>query len=240
MMLLSVALMTAAMLATALLPTYSQVGIAAGAAAVPAALRDGFLGRRRIYRRGRLSARGRAAPPPRADRLDGLGSERNRRFARGRHLGADRRLDERGRPCQLGLANPVPVRRGARGKRVGRPLDDGGIARIPPPAGSRAPCPLSPLRHSLANHKGCDRPRLRHLGAGLDHLLCRDHLRPRFPDLGRQAQRKRLAVAVDRRRSGRDPGHSARRRSGPTVSAASRCWSLLSLGNAVLPATMFA
>ena len=96
------------------------------------------------------------APPHRRGLIAsiGLGGERNRRFARGRRLGPDGRLDERGRPCQLGLANPVPGRRRARGKRVDRPLDDGGIARIPPPASGRAPCPHSPLRHSLANHRG--------------------------------------------------------------------------------------
>ena len=61
MMLMSVALMTAAMLATALLPTRAAIGPAAGWLLLAAALRDGFLGRRRIYRRRRLSARGRAA-----------------------------------------------------------------------------------------------------------------------------------------------------------------------------------
>ena len=60
MLLMSVALMTAAMLATALLPTHSQIGAGGRRAAVPAALRDGFLGRRRIYRGRRLFARRRA------------------------------------------------------------------------------------------------------------------------------------------------------------------------------------
>ena len=35
-----------------------------------------------------------------------------------------------------------------------------------------------------------DRPRFRDLGAGVDHLLCRHHLRPGFPDLGRYAERR--------------------------------------------------
>ena len=93
----------------------------------------------------------------------------------------------------------------------GSPARHGGIARIPPPAG-RGHRPRQPAPPQHRQSQGGDRPRLRHLGAGLDHLLCRDHLRPRLPDLGRQADRKRFAVAVDRRRGGRDPGHSADRR----------------------------
>ena len=58
---------------------------------------------------------------------------------------------------------------------------------------------------------------------------------PAFLTSAGTLERKRVAVAVDRRRGGRDPRHSADRRCCPTASAASRCWSSLSLGNAVLP-----
>ena len=71
MLLLSMALMSLAMLATALLPTHAQIGPLAGWLLIAAALRDGLLGRRRIYRGGRLSARRRAGRPARADRLAG-------------------------------------------------------------------------------------------------------------------------------------------------------------------------
>ena len=56
MLLMSVALMTAAMLATALLPTRAAIGPGRLAATL-AALRHGLLGRRRIYRGRRLPAR---------------------------------------------------------------------------------------------------------------------------------------------------------------------------------------
>ena len=70
--------------------------------AVPAALRDGFFGRRRIYRRRRLFAGRRAAAPARPDRFFGVSGERDRRVARGRRLGPDGRLDERSRASRAG------------------------------------------------------------------------------------------------------------------------------------------
>ena len=93
-----------------------------GLAAVPAALRDGLLGRRRIYRRRRLSARRRANASPRSDRLAGFGGKRDRRVARGRRIGPDRRPDGRGQPAKLGLANSLPVRRRAGRARYGSPV----------------------------------------------------------------------------------------------------------------------
>ncbi len=143
MMLMSVALMTAAMLATALLPTLFADRRGGRSAADPAALRDGLLGRRRIYRRRRLSARRRAAASARPHRLVRLRRERSRRAARRRRLGADRRLDERSGPRELGLAHPLLRRRRACRNRLDRPLDHGGIARVPPPGRASRPFPTA-------------------------------------------------------------------------------------------------
>ena len=55
-------------------------------------------------------------------------------------------------PAKLGLADSFPGRRRARRSRLDRPLDNGGIARIPPPA-ARTERPENPLRHSLTNHR---------------------------------------------------------------------------------------
>ncbi len=101
------------------------------------ALRDGVRGRRRIYRRGRLSARRRAAGAARADHLARRGGERSRSTARGRRLGADGQRAGRRRARQLGLADPVPVRRCNRDQRVDRARLDARIARLPPPARRR-------------------------------------------------------------------------------------------------------
>ena len=179
-------------------------------AASRAALRDGVLGRRRIYRRRRLFARRCAALEARARHLVRFGGKRGRRAARGRSLGADGQPDEFRRPGTLGLAHPLLRRRRARRRGLARALDDARIAGVPPPAGGRdrparaaSLCPETPPRR--------DCPRLLHLRAGLDHLLCRDHLRPFLPHLGRCAYRAKRAVAVDYRRGRGDRRHAARR-----------------------------
>ena len=71
--------------------------------------------------------------------------------------------------------------------------------------------PVSPLRHMLAHHRRGIARAFAISALGVDHLLCRDHLCPRLPDLGRRARRGRRALAVDDRGSRGDPGHAVRR-----------------------------
>ena len=182
MLLFSVALMTAAMLATARAADLFADRRRGRLAAVPAALRDGLLGRRRIYRRGRLSARRCAIASARPGRLPGLGGERNRRPAGGRRVGLDRRLAGRSRACKAGAgAFPSLLARRWR-ERSGSP--DRPWRNRPNFIASWPSRPFrdSPLRHCLSNHRARNRPGLRHLGARIDHLLCRHHLCPRLPD----------------------------------------------------------
>ena len=129
-LLLSVALMTAAMLAIGLLPTNAQIGPAAGWLLLAPAVRDGVRGGRRIYRSRRLSDGGRAPAAPRPGHLLRRRRERGRSAARGRHFGTDGEPDEQRRARFVGLANPVPVRRSARGNGVGRAVADARIARF--------------------------------------------------------------------------------------------------------------
>ncbi len=137
MLLRSVAMMTAAMLATALLPTRAEIGAGGGVAADPVALRDGLLGRRRIYRRRRLSARRRAG------RRRGLiassasaASEVGGLLAVGVSALTVASMSEADL-ASWGWRIPFFVRRGARRQRVDRPLDHAGIARVRAPAGAR-------------------------------------------------------------------------------------------------------
>ena len=123
MLLLSVALMTAAMLATALLAHLCADRRGRRLAAVPAALRHGILGRRRIYRRGCLFAGRRAGASARPGCVLGVGGQRGGRTARGRRFGPDRRLDGRGQPAKLGLANSLPGWRRARGSGLDRAVE---------------------------------------------------------------------------------------------------------------------
>ena len=103
-----------------------------------------------------------------------------------------------GRARRVGLADPLPVRRGARVERMDRRArpcrNRPNSSASAPPARSRA----SPLRHALRPSSRRNRPRLRHLGARLDHLLCRDHLRPGVPDHrpGRSAKAMRLWLST--------------------------------------------
>ena len=188
MLLISVAVMTAAMLATALLPTHAQVGAAAGWAlfllrcvmgfsvggeytGVVAYLLEGAA----PHRRGLIASLASAA------------SEVGALLAVGVSALTVASMSEADL-ADWGWRIPFFVGAGACGKRLDPPLDDGGIARIPPPARGRhhprqpaSPQPRQPPRRH--------RPRLRHLGARVDHLLRRHHLRPRVPDVGRLADR---------------------------------------------------
>ena len=218
MLLLSMAVMSAAMLATALLPTQAQIGPLAAWLLVLPALRDGLLGRRGIYRGRRLSARERAAGPPRPRRLAGRGVERDRRAARRRRGGADRQRDVQRRSGKLGLADSLPGRGGAcRGGLAGA-LDDGRIAGFRAAArGGEHPAQSAPARALEAARRESLRA-LRHLGARIDHLLCRHHLCARLPHLGRVGDRGGIAVALHPRRDRRHPRHPGRRRCSPTGS----------------------
>jgi MHS family proline/betaine transporter-like MFS transporter len=89
MLLLSVALMTAAMLATACLPTHAQIGAAAGWLLLLLRCVMGFSVGGEYTGVVAYLLEGAPARPARADRLLGLGGERGRRAARGRRLGAD-------------------------------------------------------------------------------------------------------------------------------------------------------
>ena len=70
---------------------------------------------------------------------------------------------------------------------------------------------LNPLAHAVSRQRRGAGARLRDLGARLDHLLRRHHLRARVPDLGRLDERGGFAVAVDHRGGRGDPGHAGRR-----------------------------
>ena len=80
----------------------------------------------------------------------GGGGERGRRAARGRRFGADGQPDERSRSRAVGLAHPLPGRRGARRDGVDRALGDGGIARLRAAGRASRTVPTNPLRHALA------------------------------------------------------------------------------------------
>ena len=225
MMLLSVALMTAAMLATALLPTRAAVGPAAGwlllllrcvmgfsvggeYTGVVAYLLEGAPRRRRGLITSSASA---------ASEVGGLLAVGVSALTVACMSEAD--LDSWGwripffvGAALAGSACGSPARRCRRSPGVRAPA----AARH----GARSPTPPRPRQPS---RRHC--PRLRDLGARLDHLLCRDHLRPRVPDLGRLAAASATLVAVDRRRGRRDPRHSAVGATGPTASAGSPCWS---------------
>ena len=161
----------------------------------------------------------------RADRLLGLGGERGRRPARGRRFGADRRrsmseasLDDWGWriPFFVGaaLAGSVWIARSTmhESPEFERQREAGSVPEVPAPPRPRQP----PRRH---------RPLLRDLGARLDHLLCRHHLRSGVPDLGRVAAGARRLVAVDDRRGGGDRGHAVRRRLVRPRRPHAACWS---------------
>ena len=92
MLLISVALMTAAMLATALLPTHAQVGAAAGWALFLLRCVMGFSVGGEYT--GVVAYLLEGAPPHRRGLIAslGLGGERDRRAAGGRRVGADGRL----------------------------------------------------------------------------------------------------------------------------------------------------
>src|SRR5437764_553304 len=135
MLLISVALMTAAMLATALLPTRATAGPIAGWLLLALRCVMGF------------SVGGEYTGVV-AYLLEGAAS---RRAARRRGLGADRQPDERCGTRTMGLAHPLLYRRRARRLGVDRPFDDARKSRVPPPAGPRlrprgalAPCARQP------------------------------------------------------------------------------------------------
>ena len=153
MMLISVAMMTAAMLAHRAASDARGDRPGRRLAAPAPALRDGVFGRRRIYRRGRLFARGRTARAARTHHLLGVGSERGRRAARGRSFGADRQPRRATPPRQLGVADSVLGRRRARRQRLDRAFDHAGIPRFPAPAGARDASRVEPLRHALEHHR---------------------------------------------------------------------------------------
>ena len=171
MLLLSVAMMTAAMLATALLPTRAAIGPAAGWLLLLAALRHGFLGRRRIYRRRRLSARRRAARGKRGliASSASAASEVGGLLAVGVSALTVAALSEADLDA-WGWRIPFFVGAALGRQRRDRPLDDAGIARVRAPARGRDACPKSrsatpsppPRRH---------RPLLRHLGARARSLI---------------------------------------------------------------------
>ncbi len=129
-----------------------------GGAADPAPVCDGVFGRRRIYRRRRLSARRCADPSSRADRFLRFRRERSGGTVGGRRVRGDGRLDERGGSFQLGLAYPVLRRRRPGRVGVDCPLDDGRKSGVSPP-GSRAdrsrqppsPQPRQPSRRDRAS-----------------------------------------------------------------------------------------
>src|SRR6185312_5249796 len=131
-LMLSMMLMTLAMLATALLPDYAAIGPASGVlllllrcfmafsvggeyTSVVAYLLEGARGTSRL------------------DHVAGIGRERDRRVAGGGDRGADGRRDEQRASRCLGLADSVLRRRIARRLRVDRALDDAGITGFPAP-----------------------------------------------------------------------------------------------------------
>ena len=124
---------------------------------------------------------------------------------------------------RLGLAHSVLRRRGAGRQRLDRALDHAGIARFRAPACGRHACPTRrcAIRWPITSRPCC--AHLRHLGAGLDHLLRRHHLCAGVPDLvGRPCRRPRRCGCP---RS--PPWRSSWSRRWPvrcpTGSAASRC-----------------
>ena len=212
MLLMSVALMTAAMLATALLPTHAQIGAAAGWLLFLLRCVMGFSVGGEYTGVVAYLLEGAPLAPPRPDRIAGLGGERSRRLARGRRLGADRRLARRGQPAKLGLAHPLPGRRGAGGNRLDRALDDGGIARVPPAGRRAAPCPQARSATASTNHRGAIGRAFAISALGSITYYVGITYVPAFLTSAGSLTERAVAVAFDRRGGGGHPGHAFRRR----------------------------
>ena len=237
MLLLSVALMTAAMLATALLPTFAQIGPMAGVLLFLLRCVTGFAvggeytGVVAYLLEGAPRIAAASSPPwPRPPARSARCSRSV--FARSPSLCSTR-------PAWLAGAGASPSC-SARPRRHGldRPFGDGGIARVRPAEGRRHD-PRQPAQAQPRQPSRRHRPRLRHLGPGLDHLLCRHHLRPRLPDLGRGDERGRVLVAFDRGGGGGDPGHAVRRLASDRLGRRP-VLVVLALANALLPIALFA
>ena len=198
MMLLSVALMTAAMLATALLPTRAAIGPAAGVAAAALRCVMGFSVGGEYT--GVVAYLLEGAPPGRRGLIASsasAASEVGGLLAVGVSaltvsLSEASSFDDWGWriPFFVGaaLAASVWIARSTMHESPG----------VPAAAGRRAPFPSVPLRHALANHRAGIARSLRDLRARLDHLLCRHHLRAGVPDLGGRADRARAPCGCRR------------------------------------------
>jgi MHS family proline/betaine transporter-like MFS transporter len=186
-MLLSVALMTMTMLGTALLPTYAEAGAAAGWLlfvlrcvmgfsvggeynAVVAYLLEGAPRTRRGLVASMASA---------SSEVGGL-------FAVGVCLLTVSSMSSASLDA-WGWRIPFVVGALLAGERGDRPHDDAGVAGVRTAAGKR-----HGAQASVAGRAHQTSPRysagLRDLRLGIDHLLCRDHLRARVPGFRRKAQ----------------------------------------------------
>ena len=165
-------------------------------AAPCAPLRDGVLGRRRIYRRRRLSAR-RSSGPGRRGLITSSASAAS-------EVGALLAVGVSALTVSL-MSAPALATWGWRIPFfVGAALAASvWIARstmhempgVPAAAETKAPCQTSRLRHALSQSPRRNCSWLLDLGARFDHLLCRNHLRSGLPHVGRRICRTRRAVA---------------------------------------------
>ena len=191
-MLLSVALMTLTMLGTALLPTHTQVGAVAGWLLFLLRCVMGFsVGGEYIAVVAYLLE---GAPRNRRGLITSLASassEIGGLLAVGVSLLTVNSMSAASLDS-WGWRIPFSRRRGSGGKRRRRPHDNGGIAGIRTAADQRDGSRKSAARG--AHHTAPGHPAGVHdLRPGLDHLLCRDHLRSDLPDVRRKARRERRA-----------------------------------------------
>ena len=222
-MLLSVALMTAAMLATALLPTRAAIGPAAGWLLLALRCVMGFsvggeytgvvaylLEGSPVRRRGLITSCASAA-----SEVGGLLAVGVSALTVSQVSPAN--LDAWGWRIPFFVGAALAAASGSRDRRWRKSPE------FLPPAGRRTRArglPLQPRPHQ-PSVRHC--ALLFHLRAGIDHLLCRHHLRACLPDLCRRLRRASVAVAFDHRRRG---GHRSSRpwlACSATASAASRC-----------------
>ena len=211
MMLSSMAMVTIAMLATGLLPTYAAIGPAAGWLLLLMRCVIGFSVGGEYTGVVAYLLEGARARPARADHLFGVGGQRGRRPPGSGPFRPDRAFPSARRIGRLGLAHSLSGRRSIGSLCVGGALGHAGVAGFRAPVRHRHQAEASAALHPDPPWQG-DIPLLRHLGAGIDHLLCGHHLCPGLSHFGGRADRKQFALAVGAAGAGRHSGDAAGRR----------------------------